>query len=287
MSTDYTKSGRLAINFLISKYNNECENQVTFSFVDDSIIPTIFDSTEMKELMTDYLNWIPQHFNNHNCDITQLEKLEITLKADFLNATITDGMNDTREFEYSARTIWKVFGKNEQIIEIAQIELIHKDFLKTGMPEITPNPKSTIIENKKAALIKRIRIEIVVLFLLFLTSLLLPYYSIYELDPYKKIAVIYGYQDKPALYFGASFLAVSLALLSKKPILIHIVNPIAVLLIGVCYILLSLAMAIGGVRIEIGSGYMFSAMLLNALIIRSYIFMQHFYLFNSKEPNTV
>ena len=276
MSIDYTKSGRLAINFLISKYNNECENQVIFSFVDNSIKPTNFDSIEMKELMTDYLNWLPQHFNNHNCDISQLEKLEITLKADFRNATIPEGMHDTREFEYSARTIWKVFGKNEQMIEISQIELIHKDFLKTGMLEIIQNPKSTINENKKVALNKRIRIEIVVLFLLFLTSLLLPYYSIFELDPYKKIAIIYGYQDKTALYFGASFLAVSLALLSKNTILIHIVNPIAGLLIGVCSILLSLAMALGGVSIETGSGYIFGAMLLTALIIRSYIFMQHF-----------
>ena len=45
-------------------------------------------------------------------------------------------MNDTKEFKVSALTKWKAEQKDEQTIEISQIELIKQNFLKLGIPEI-------------------------------------------------------------------------------------------------------------------------------------------------------
>ncbi len=65
-----------------------------------------------------------------------MEKLEITFCADFDKAIMPPRMNDTKEFKVSALTKWKAEQKDEQTIEISQIELIKQNFLKLGIPEI-------------------------------------------------------------------------------------------------------------------------------------------------------
>ena len=72
------KSGRLALNVLIELHNLGIESKATFDFINKSIRPTEAEYLENRQLMDDYLDWLPEHFNNHNCDLTKLEKLEIT-----------------------------------------------------------------------------------------------------------------------------------------------------------------------------------------------------------------
>ena len=78
ISIDYMKSGRLALNVLIELHNLGIESKATFDFINKSIRPTEAEYLENRQLMDDYLDWLPEHFNNHNCDLTKLEKLEIT-----------------------------------------------------------------------------------------------------------------------------------------------------------------------------------------------------------------
>jgi len=136
ISIDYLKSGRLAVNVLIDLYIMGIETKATFDFIDKSIKPKESESKESRQLLNDYLNWLPDHFENHNCDLTKLEKLEIAFWTDFDNATTPPRMNDTKEFKIYAITKWKAEGKDEQIIEISQTELIKQNFLKLRIPEM-------------------------------------------------------------------------------------------------------------------------------------------------------
>ena len=79
---------------------------------------------------------MPDHFENHKCDLTKLEKLETTFWTDFDKAFSPRRMNIAIEFTVSAATTWKAEGREEQTIEIAQTELISKTFLKLRIPEI-------------------------------------------------------------------------------------------------------------------------------------------------------
>ena len=130
------KSGRLAVNVLIDLYKMKIDNKATFNFIDKTIKPKNAQSKESQQLLNDYLNWLPEHFETHNCDLTKLEKLEITFWTNFDKAITPPRMNDTKEFKVSALTKWKVEGKDEQIIEILQTELIKQNFLKLRIPEI-------------------------------------------------------------------------------------------------------------------------------------------------------
>ena len=130
------KSGRLAVNVLIDLYKIGIENKATFNFIDKTIKPKVAESKESRQLLNDYLIWLPEHFENHNCDLTKLEKLEITFWTDFDNATTPPRMNDTKEFKVSALTKWKAEGKDEQEINISHTELIKQSFLKLKIPEI-------------------------------------------------------------------------------------------------------------------------------------------------------
>jgi len=136
ISIDYMKSGRLAVNVLIDLNKMEIENKATFDFIDKSINPKEAKSKESRQLLNDYWNWLPDHFESHNCDLTKLEKLEITFWTDFDKAIKPPGMNDTKEFKVSALTKWKVEGKDEQTIDISQTELIKQIFLKLRIPEM-------------------------------------------------------------------------------------------------------------------------------------------------------
>lgn len=135
ISIDYMKSGRLAVNVLIDLYNLGIENKTTFDFINKTIQPNKAESKESKELLSDYLDWLPDHFEKHNCDLTKLEKLETTIWTEFDKAFSPPRMNDTIEFTVNALTKWKAEGREEEIIEISQNELIKKNFLKLRIPE--------------------------------------------------------------------------------------------------------------------------------------------------------
>jgi len=136
MSIDYMKSGRLAVNVLIDLYNLGIETRATFDFVNKKIQPDKAESQESKQLLYDYLNWLPDHFELHNCDLSKLEKLETTIWIDFDKTITPPRMNDTVEFTVNALTKWKADSREEQIVEISQMELIKKNFLKLRIPEM-------------------------------------------------------------------------------------------------------------------------------------------------------
>ncbi|WP_107038075.1 hypothetical protein [Brumimicrobium mesophilum] len=136
ISIDYMKSGRLAVNVLIDLYNLGLETKTTFDFINKTIQPEKVDSKESRQLLNDYLDWLPDHFNNQNCDLTKLEKLETTIWTDFEKAFSPPRMNDTLEFTVNAVTHWKADGREEQTIEISQTELMKKNFLKLKIPEM-------------------------------------------------------------------------------------------------------------------------------------------------------
>ena len=136
MSIDYTKSGRLAVNVLIDLHKKGLETKATFDFVRQSIAPTEANSKESKKLLTDYLDWLPDHFKRHDCDLSKLEKLDITISIDFGKVITPPRMNDEVEFQVVTSTNWKADGREEQKIEIKQTEVINRVFLKLGIPEL-------------------------------------------------------------------------------------------------------------------------------------------------------
>lgn len=136
ISIDYSKSGRLAVNILIELQKIGIESKTTFNFLSKTINPVNSDYKESRELMSDYLNWLPEHFKNHNCDFAKLEKLIVTIWADFERAFVPQRMNDTKELVIFAKTVWKAVGKDEEIIEINQTELVNQKYLQSKIPEI-------------------------------------------------------------------------------------------------------------------------------------------------------
>lgn len=135
ISIDYMKSGRLAVNVLIDLYNLGLESKSTFDFINMTIRPEKAESKEARQLIKDYVDWLPEHFEKHKCDLSKLEKLETTIWTDFNKAFSTPRMNDTIEFTVKALTKWKADGRDEEIMEISQTELIKKNFLKLRIPE--------------------------------------------------------------------------------------------------------------------------------------------------------
>ncbi|HCW07988.1 MAG TPA: hypothetical protein DGG95_11565 [Cytophagales bacterium] len=135
MSIDYMKSGRLAVNVLIDLHNQGLETKATFDFVRQSIEPIEAKSKESKKLLADYLDWLPDHFSKHNCDLSKLERLEVTISIDFDKAITPLRMNDAIEFVVVTSTNWKADGRDDEEIEIKQTEVIKRAFLKSGIPE--------------------------------------------------------------------------------------------------------------------------------------------------------
>lgn len=130
------KSGRLAVNVLIDLHNLGYETKTTFDFINKTILPDKAESKESKQLLHDYVGWLPDHFTNHKCDLTKLEKLETTFWVDFNKSFSPPRMENALEFTINALTVWKTEGREEQILEISQTELIKKNFLKLRIPEI-------------------------------------------------------------------------------------------------------------------------------------------------------
>jgi len=136
ISIDFLKSPRYAINVLIDLYNLQKEPKATFDFIKMTIEPDIIDSTSSRELLIDYQNWLPIHFENHKCDLTKLEELKTTISVDFDRVFIPPRMNDSIQFEVNATTIWKADGREANILQISQSELMRKTFLNNRIPEV-------------------------------------------------------------------------------------------------------------------------------------------------------
>jgi len=130
------KSGRLAVNVLIDLHQIGKETSATFDFIKNEIKPKEAISKESQKLLDDYASWLPEHFDNHNCSINKLEKLKTTIWIDFENVRSPLRMNDTVELEVNSKTVWKADGREEQIIEVSQTELIKRVFLKLRIPEM-------------------------------------------------------------------------------------------------------------------------------------------------------
>lgn len=130
------KSGRLAVNVLIDLHNLGLVTKSRFDFINKTILPDTAESMESKQLLHDYVDWLPDHFTNHKCDLTKLEKLETTFWIDFNKAFSPPRMEKAVEFTINALTVWKVEGREEQILEISKTELIKKNFLKLRIPEM-------------------------------------------------------------------------------------------------------------------------------------------------------
>ncbi len=130
------KSGVLAVNVLIDLLNFNLETKATFDFINKSVMPIEADTKRSRKLLEDYLDWLPAHFLSHNCDLSKLEKLKITFWADLAKARTPPGMSDTKEFTIHAIAKWKAENKEEEIIEISQMEMIKQNYLKLRIPEV-------------------------------------------------------------------------------------------------------------------------------------------------------
>ena len=138
ISIDYMKSGRLAINVLVELYNIRLESKATFDFINKTIQPSTADSKESRQLMVDYLTWLPDHFKKYNCDLTNLEKLEIIIWTDFKNTTPSERNPNDRIFTVSAITNWKANGRDNETVEISQTQIIPKRLLSLDkIPRMT------------------------------------------------------------------------------------------------------------------------------------------------------
>ncbi len=134
-SIDYTQSGKLALNVLILLNRLELKPFAIFDFVDKTIQPEEANTKESRQLLDDYLSWLQTHFRNHNCDLDKLEKLIITISADFEKAFTPPGMKKCKQINIRTITSWKADNRNEETIEISLDEVVDDDFLKIGIPE--------------------------------------------------------------------------------------------------------------------------------------------------------
>ena len=135
-SVDYMKSGKLAFNVLIHLNNLKLNPSATFDFVHKTIQPEEAITKESRQLLNDYLDWLPTHFKNHNCDLDKLEKLVIVISGDFDNAVSPRGMNKSKQITIHTKTNWKADNRDEETIEIAMNEIVDDYFLKNGIPEM-------------------------------------------------------------------------------------------------------------------------------------------------------
>lgn len=135
-SVDYSKSGKLAFNVLIHLNNLKLNPSATFDFVHKTIQPEEAISKESKQLLNDYLDWLPTHFKNHNCDLDKLEKLTIVVSADFAKAFYPPGMNKAKQISIQTNTNWKADNRDEETIEITLNEIVDDYYLKIGIPEM-------------------------------------------------------------------------------------------------------------------------------------------------------
>jgi hypothetical protein len=130
-SIDILKSGVFAIDILIHLKHNHNISSATFDFVSKTIHPDEANTTDSRQLLKDYLEWLPNHFLRHNCDIDKLEKLTIEISCDFDKAFTPPKMSNARQISIKSKTAWKADGRPEEVIDISQDEVLDKMFLDT------------------------------------------------------------------------------------------------------------------------------------------------------------
>lgn len=134
-SIDWMKSSALALNVLV-KLNNDGQQPVAiFDFINKLIEPKKARTKESQELFEDYLNWLPEHLKNHNCDRDILEALVIEISADINGAVIPPGMSNCRGVLIKTKTIWKLNNEEPRELKKAQREIMKSQILKTGFPK--------------------------------------------------------------------------------------------------------------------------------------------------------
>ena len=136
ISIDFSKSGKLAFNYLIDLNNNGLISKANFDFISKTVTPNLTTNKNVNQLIKDYSDWLPIHFKNHNCNIEKLNKLEIKFSIDLENLNKIPSMQDTVEIELKALVTWQAFDKEEKTIELNNKEVIKGSFLKTGIPEL-------------------------------------------------------------------------------------------------------------------------------------------------------
>ena len=136
MSIDYAKSGRIALNSVIDLYQIGKKTRVTFDFIQNSISPIEAESVGAKELMNDYLEWLPKHFETHNCNLALLKKLEINISVDFTTAKQPHRMPGVLEFQVFGKVTWKTNKEGTQVLEISNLELMKESFMLERIPEL-------------------------------------------------------------------------------------------------------------------------------------------------------
>ena len=117
-------------------YKLNQETKATFNFIDKIIKPKEADSKNSRKLLSDYLEWLPEHCEKHRCDLNKLEKLETTIWIDFDKSFTPERMNNSVEFQVNALTKWKADGKDEQILKISDTVVTKKNYLELGFPEM-------------------------------------------------------------------------------------------------------------------------------------------------------
>ncbi len=135
-SVDYTKSGKLALNVLIKLNNDGRAPQASFDFINRTITPVEAITLVSDQLLSDYINWLPVHLNNHNCDFSKLHKLHLIISANFEKAFVPSGMVDCKQLLVRTEAIWKAENRDEEKIEISCSEIIAEEYLKNGIPEM-------------------------------------------------------------------------------------------------------------------------------------------------------
>ena len=135
-SIDFVKSGILAIDLLIELDSKGIEPKIKFDFINDTINPENCISKRSRKLLEDYKSWLPSHFENHNCDLAKLEKLQVEIWTEFDKAITPFGMSNSKEISINTKTEWKAENHEEQIIDISQAEIILNRYLKFGFPKI-------------------------------------------------------------------------------------------------------------------------------------------------------
>ena len=134
-SIDYMRSSKLALNVLIAMKNRGFKPIVKFDFLNKTIEPIEAVSKESTQLLNDYIDWLPNHCLNHNCDLDKLEQLQITIWIDFDKAFTPKRMSKIKQITVQTETRWKATDKSEEIINISQEEIINERYLLTGLPE--------------------------------------------------------------------------------------------------------------------------------------------------------
>ncbi len=135
-SVDYRISSELVFNILVELNNNNINSSTTFDFINKTIEPKEADNLMSHKLMEDYLSWLPEHFSNHNCDLSGLEKLIIKVDADFKSTFTPERMKWAKQICIETQTVWKAFERDEELVNIVENVVVNEKFMESGFPKM-------------------------------------------------------------------------------------------------------------------------------------------------------